>query len=57
MPYQILKNTDGSYKVINRDTGRVHAKHTTLENARKQVRLMYMIDHKKLNNVIYGKKI
>ena len=44
MPYEIKKNGN-SYEVINRDTGKVHAKHTTLEKAKAQVRLLHMTDH------------
>jgi hypothetical protein len=47
MPYKILKNADNSYKLINSDTGRVHAKHTTLEKAQAQMRLLYLITGKK----------
>jgi hypothetical protein len=47
MPYQITKNKDGSYKVTNKKTGKVHAYHTTLVNAKKQIRLMQAVDHNK----------
>jgi hypothetical protein len=47
MPYKILKNADNSYKLINSDTGRVHAKHTTLEKAKAQMRLLHLITGKK----------
>jgi hypothetical protein len=45
MPYAIrkIKNKD-RYRVINKDTGQVKAKTTTLTKAKKQVRLLYMID-------------
>jgi len=45
MPYQISRNKDGSYKVTNKKTGKVHSYHTTLENAKKQIRLMEAKDH------------
>jgi len=45
MPYQIIRNKDGTFKVINRITGRVHSKHTTLANAKAQIRLMRAKDH------------
>lgn len=35
------------YQVKNAKTGEVHSKHTTLENAKKQVRLLYMIEKQK----------
>jgi len=45
MPYQI-KKVKGGYAVINRTTGAVHSKKTTLEKAKKQMRLLYMLEHK-----------
>jgi hypothetical protein len=45
MPYKIEANGDGTYKVINELTGKVHAKHASKENAEKQVRLMHAYDH------------
>jgi hypothetical protein len=47
MPYKILKNADNSYKLINSETGRVHAKGTTLKKAEAQMRLLSMIEGKK----------
>jgi len=43
MPYKIEKCNVcgcGTYKVINKLTGKVHAKHTTLKKAQAQVRLV-----------------
>ena len=45
MPYQILKNNDGRYRVVNCETGRVHARDTTMENAKKQIRLLEAVDN------------
>ena len=46
MPYRISKiNNKNCWNVINVDTGKVHSKCTTLENAKKQVRLLNAIDH------------
>ena len=45
MPYQIIKNKNGTFKVINRITSRVHSKHTTLANAKAQIRLMEAKDN------------
>jgi hypothetical protein len=50
MPYQTIKNKDGTYKVINSDTRQVQAKSTTLEKARSQIRLLEMIDKRKKRN-------
>lgn len=46
MPYQIIKLPKKDlYKVINKETKRVIAKHTTKEKALKQIRLLNYIDH------------
>lgn len=44
MPYSIVKS-GGSYKVINSVTGKVHAQHSTHENALAQLRLLEGIEH------------
>jgi len=48
MPYKMIKirNKD-LYKVINTETGEVHSKGSTKENAKKQIRLLYMLDKEK----------
>lgn len=45
MPYRIEPNGDGTYKVVNAITGKVHAKRTSKERAEKQIRLMEAVDH------------
>lgn len=47
MPYKIqkVKNKD-CYEVINIDNKKIHAKCSTLDNAKKQIRLLHMIDKK-----------
>ena len=46
MPYAIVKIRGKKlYKVINPITGRVHSYHTTLKNAKSQVRLLNAIEH------------
>ncbi len=48
MPFAIRKlPKQNAYKVYNKLTGVVHSKHTTLENAHKQVALLHMIDNNK----------
>jgi len=47
MPYKIIKKSNGRYKVINKITGKVHSKDTTLEKAEKQIKLMEYLDSKK----------
>jgi hypothetical protein len=46
MPYDIIKNKDNSYAVINKKSGHILAKHTTLNKAKSQLRLLYGIDGK-----------
>lgn len=48
MPFKVrkLRNKD-LYQVKNTKTGEVHSKHSTLENAKKQVRLLYMLEKQK----------
>lgn len=48
MPYIIVKSLrDGSYMVCNVDNGTVKSAHTTLSNAKKQIKLLHWIDAKK----------
>lgn len=44
MPYRIEGNGDGTYKVVNALTGKVHAKRTSKAKAEKQVRVMEAYD-------------
>lgn len=45
MPYVIHKISGKStYKVVNKETGRVHAKNTSYINAQRQVKLLYALD-------------
>lgn len=41
-----LRNKD-LYQVKNIKTGEIHSKHTTLKNAKEQLRLLYRIDKQK----------
>jgi hypothetical protein len=45
MPYNIIKNKDNSYKVVLKSTGQVLSKHTTLDKAHKQIRVIEMLKH------------
>ena len=45
MPFKTTKNKDGTYKTVNEHSGRVIAKASTLENAKKQIKLIEMIDN------------
>lgn len=40
MPYDLVKISPRKYQVINTDTGEIHAKHSTLKNAKAQIRLL-----------------
>jgi hypothetical protein len=46
MPFVLLRNPDGSYKVKNKDTGSVKAKKTTKTKAEAQIRLLELIRRK-----------
>jgi hypothetical protein len=48
MVYKIrkLRNKD-SYQIKNVKNNQIHSKHTTLSNAKKQVRMLNMIDKQK----------
>ena len=46
MPFEIIKLPKNKYKLINKITGKIHAKSTTLNKAKKQIQLMHMIDNK-----------
>lgn len=54
MPYKIRKvNNKSCYKVYNKRTKKVYAKCSTLENAKKQVRLLQAIE----NNAAFKNKL
>jgi len=44
VPYKITK-TIGGFKVVNVETGVVHAEHTSKAKALRQVRLLNAVDH------------
>ena len=43
MPYTIKKSVDG-YQVVNKNTGRVLGRHSTIDKANSQMRLLYAIE-------------
>lgn len=45
MPYELKRVGKRHYEVINKDTGKIHAKHSTLKNAKAQIRLLEGVDH------------
>ena len=48
MPYAIVPlKKKGHFMVVNKDTGKIHAHDTNLENARAQLRLFGMVARKK----------
>ena len=44
MPYKV-NQVMGGFEVVNTETGKVHAKHTTKARALKQVRLLNAVKH------------
>ena len=42
MPYKIVNLRNGYVKVKNKETGKVKAKKTTIEKAKKQIKLLNM---------------
>lgn len=44
MPYSVIPS-DGHFKVINTQSGKVHAKHTTKAKAEAQIRLLRGVEH------------
>ena len=44
MPYAVVPH-NGAFALINTETGKVHAKHTTKAKAVAQMRLLYGIEH------------
>jgi hypothetical protein len=45
MPYAIVARPDGTYRVLNKVTGRVLSKSTTLTKARAQIRAVHVNNH------------
>ena len=45
MPYGIVRVGKNRYKVINKETGKVHAKDTTKAKAEDQIRVMQAAEH------------
>lgn len=43
MPYKIANINGSKYRVYNANTGEIRAKGTTLEKAKRQIRLLYCI--------------
>ena len=46
MPYKIIKMKNDCVKVMNTNTGKVKAKKTTIEKAKKQIKLLQLKDKK-----------
>ena len=45
MPYEVKKASGKGFEVVNKVTGHISAHHSTYENALKQVRLLYALEH------------
>ena len=57
MPYEIKHVSKNKFQVINRLTGKIHSKGTTLDKAEKQVRLVKknnLTNYKKHDPKIHG---
>ena len=55
MPYEIISLPKGKVMVINRLTGKIHSKSTTLDKAEKQIRLLQHLDTLKLHEYYKNK--
>jgi hypothetical protein len=44
MPYVLVKHSDGTYSVKNKETGKIHGSHIPEKNAKAQMRLLYLIE-------------
>lgn len=47
MPYKLIHHKDNTYSVKNMKTGQYHSKHTTLQKAMAQLRLLLMLEHRR----------
>lgn len=46
MPWEMVRNSDGSYRVQKKgDSSDVRMKHGSKEDAKKQLRLLYGLEH------------
>lgn len=45
MPYALEPNGDGTYRVVNRDSGKVHARRTSKRRGEAQIRLLQAREH------------
>jgi hypothetical protein len=45
MPYKKIRHQDGSYSVVNAESGKMHAKDTTEDKADAQLRLLRAYEH------------
>lgn len=47
MPLKLMKNPDGTYKVKNTETGKIHAFSTTKKAGEAQIRLLTSIERRR----------
>ena len=50
MPYKIIKLGKQYFEVKNKDNGTIKSKKTTIEKARKQIKLLKYLDYVKKQN-------
>lgn len=43
--YEVRKNDDGSFSVVNTTTGKVHSSHSSEDDAKHQKQLLYAVGH------------
>ena len=53
MPYEIIKLRNHYVQVRNKDTGQIKAKKTTIEKAKKQIKILQWKDHDKKKYLIF----
>ena len=53
MPFELVQISPRLYQVVNADTGEVHAKRSTLKNAKAQLRLLHSLE----GGAITGKEL
>ena len=61
VPFKIIKRKDSDknlqFSVINSENGKIHARHTSLKQAKAQIRLLQAIDHGWKPSVIKNKNL
>ena len=56
MPYKLEKNRDGSFKLVNTETGHILAEHTSAERAMKQIKAIHAHKNTVSNKYVVKKR-